>query len=257
MKVFARSTFFRSFFRAAGIWVVTIVGIWLLGLSPAYATSTQDCHFSRANFLSSHFLSSSGLTPQVVTSHLPAAYLLQLKENFLIGDSFSLSSRPLSSRSDRYTAATSHAGLETWTQAIANDPNNPMAWNNLGQSLFAQEQYEKALVAYDHALLIKPTHSLALANRCGVLSQLAHYDQALTSCDLALDGDGQWGVIGSALAWNNRGDVLFNLEQYQASLRSFEKALLVKPDLQTAWHNRAVVLSQLENLENVSDVGSH
>ncbi|MEL6555700.1 MAG: hypothetical protein AAFQ63_19900 [Cyanobacteria bacterium J06621_11] len=85
-------------------------------------------------------MSSSSLTAQVITSHLPAAHLLQLKEKLLIGDAFSLSSQSFSSRSARYTVFSSHADLETWTQAIASDPINPVAWNNLGQSLFAQAQ---------------------------------------------------------------------------------------------------------------------
>ncbi|MEM8614005.1 MAG: tetratricopeptide repeat protein [Cyanobacteria bacterium P01_H01_bin.105] len=119
-------------------------------------------------------------------------------------------------------------------------------WNNLGQQLFAQKRYPDALLAYNHALLIKPEYSLVLANRCGVLSQLGEYSQALNSCDLALEINSQWGAHGSALGWDNRGDALFNLERYSEALQSFDQALLHNPNYENAQRNRTIVLSQLE-----------
>ncbi|MBF2002159.1 MAG: tetratricopeptide repeat protein [Synechococcales cyanobacterium M58_A2018_015] len=138
------------------------------------------------------------------------------------------------------------AGIAACRCAIAANPRDAAAWNNLGQKLFRLQRYTDALVAYDHALLIHPNYSLGLANRCGVLSQLGEYDQALASCDLALAGDGHWGVQGSALAWDNRGDALFNLKRYSEALSSFERALHVNPNYFNAQRNRAIVLQQLE-----------
>ena len=155
--------------------------------------------------------------------------------------------------SSHFSAQTSHqqassepASINKWKAVIALNPTSDIAWNNLGQKLFVAQQYAGALRAYDHALVISPDYSLALANRCGVLSQLENYDQALVSCDMALKGDGRWGAQGSALAWNNRGDALFNLKKYKASLRAFEKAILIDPDLKGAWYNRALALSQIQ-----------
>ena len=131
-------------------------------------------------------------------------------------------------------------------KVIALNPSSDTAWNNLGQTLFVAQQYAGALTAYDHALVISPDYSLALANRCGVLSRLKDYDQALMSCELALKGDGRWGAQGSARAWNNRGDALFNLKQYTASLQAFEKAILVNPAVKSAWYNRQLALSRIQ-----------
>ena len=121
-------------------------------------------------------------------------------------------------------------------------------WNNLGQQLFMQKRYPDALLAYDHALFIEPEYSLVLANRCGVLSQLKEYAQALASCDLALEFNHQWGAQGAALGWDNRGDALFNLERYQEALYSFEQALIRNPGYQNAQRNRQIVLTRLEQL---------
>ena len=122
-------------------------------------------------------------------------------------------------------------------------------WNNLGQQFFTQKHYPEALLAYNHALIIKPEYSLVLANRCGVLSQLGEYSQALESCDLALEINSQWGAQGSALGWDNRGDALFNLDRYHEALRSFDQALLLNPNYQNALRNRKIVLFQLEQLK--------
>ena len=123
------------------------------------------------------------------------------------------------------------------------------AWNNLGQQLFSQKRYPDALLAYNHALLIEPEYSLVLANRCGVLSQLGEYSQALASCNLALEIDRQWGAQGSALGWDNRGDALFNLERYQEALHSFEQALMHNPGYENAYRNRQVVLTWLDQTD--------
>ena len=126
------------------------------------------------------------------------------------------------------------------------------AWNNLGQQFFSQQRYPDALLAYNHALLIEPEYSLVLANRCGVLSQLEEYSQALASCNLALEIDRQWGAQGSALGWDNRGDALFNLERYQEALYSFEQALVHNPSYENAYRNRQIVLSWLEHIDKNS-----
>lgn len=128
-------------------------------------------------------------------------------------------------------------------------PVDATLWNNFGQQFFSQKRYSEALLAYNHALLIQPDYSLVLANRCGVLSQLGEYSQALKSCDLAIEVDKQWGNQGSALGWDNRGDALFNLERYQEALHSFDQALALNPNYQNAQRNRTIVLSQLEKLQ--------
>ena len=81
-----------------------------------------------------------------------------------------------------------------------------------------------------------------------MLSRLKEYEQALNSCKLALRGDGHWGRQGAALAWNNQGDVLFNLKRYQESLKSFEQAIAINHNCASAQRNRAVVLRQLHKM---------
>ncbi|MEM9276825.1 MAG: tetratricopeptide repeat protein, partial [Cyanobacteria bacterium P01_F01_bin.143] len=103
------------------------------------------------------------------------------------------------------------------------------------------------LIAYKQALDLNPKYSLAWANLCGLLSQVQAYDVALAACDLALLHDSYWGSDGEALAWDNRGNILFYLGDYQESLESFNKALAVNPGYSNANNNRSIVLSHLKH----------
>lgn len=136
-------------------------------------------------------------------------------------------------------------GVDACNLAIKFYPTDENLWNQRGEKLFTLGRYEEALISYNHALLINPEFSLVLANRCGVLSALEKYSQALISCEFALKGNQVWGEMGEALAWNNQGDVLFNLGRYQESLASFDRALAIVPDNQSIQHNRELVIQQL------------
>jgi tetratricopeptide (TPR) repeat protein len=63
---------------------------------------------------------------------------------------------------------------------------------------------------------------------------------------LLLRGDRHWGLDVEALAWDNRGDALFNLEHYEESLVVFENAIASNSSYGHANRNRAVVLEKLD-----------
>ena len=132
--------------------------------------------------------------------------------------------------------------LHACNQALTINPHNPAIWINQGQELFNQGRYQAALISNQYALILKPNFSLGLANQCGILSALGYYPQALTACEISLDGDGEWGVKGENLAWNNRGEVLFNLGRYQEAISSFDRVLNRDPFDQTAINGRHLAL---------------
>jgi len=137
------------------------------------------------------------------------------------------------------------AALMACEQALKINPHIAATWINHGQKLFGFGQYTKALASFDAALFLKPDYSLGLANRCGLLSVLGRYSEALDACDMALIGDQQWGFSGQVLAWNNRGDTLIKLERYEEALASFQKSLAIDPNDAAAQQYRHVVLQKL------------
>lgn len=140
--------------------------------------------------------------------------------------------------------------LAACEQALKINPHVAAAWINHGQKLFDFRQYTKALISFENALLLKPDYSLGLANRCGILTVLGRYPEALDSCDMALIGDQQWGFSGQVLAWNNRGDTLIKLERYEEALASFQKSLAIDPNDVAAQQYRHVVLKKLNRRDH-------
>lgn len=140
--------------------------------------------------------------------------------------------------------------LAACEQALKINPHVAAAWINHGQKLFNFRQYTKALISFENALLLNPDYSLGLANRCGILTVLGRYPEALDSCDMALIGDQQWGFSGQVLAWNNRGDTLIKLERYEEALASFQKSLAIDPNDVAAQQYRHVVLKKLNRRDD-------
>ena len=226
----------------------TITGRWIVALTLSlwlfFILKIQPINAQVINTQKFHHFFSNNLYSEIVVSHISEENLSQLKESF-IQDKFNFFGILRSNCLEL-------SGLRKFKNsycAVINHSFDFVAWNNLGKELFIRGYDEAALAAYDHSLLINPEYSLGLANRCGVLSRLEEYEQAFLSCELAFKGDGRWGRQGSALAWNNIGDVLFNLKRYQESLSSFEQALAISHNYVGAQRNRAVVLQYLQKIK--------
>ncbi|MCW6052313.1 tetratricopeptide repeat protein [Lyngbya sp. CCAP 1446/10] len=63
------------------------------------------------------------------------------------------------------------------------------------------------------------------------------------------EGEGEGEVDGEAEAWKKLGNEQLDKKDYEGAIASFDKALEIKPDHDTAWNNRAVVLYTLEKFE--------
>ena len=70
---------------------------------------------------------------------------------------------------------------------------------------------------------------------------------ALQDCDRALLNNSHWGSDGEALAWDNKGNILFYLGRYQESLDAFNHALAANPNYSKANINRSIVINHLKH----------
>ena len=216
------------------LWIVaTVAGLFLSLFQPAYAFELQRLDFS----------DSIRLLSKAPTLHLTEAELATTKAIFMT----TVSVLPANEMHNGFSVS-KQLDVDPFYWAVVTNPMNSGAWNNLGYQLFRSNHYEEALLAYDHALRIEPDYSLGLANRCGVLSKLGKYDQALLSCKFAIEKDQHWGEQGAALAWDNQGDALFNLQRYQEALKSFEQAIALNPSYLNARRNWAIVQHQLSQI---------
>ena len=80
---------------------------------------------------------------------------------------------------------------------------------------------------------LKPDDDQAWVNRGGALGKLGRLDEAISSCNIALDLKPDVHQ-----AWNNRGYALGKLGRFDEAISSYDKALQLKPDDYQAWNNR-------------------
>ena len=92
-------------------------------------------------------------------------------------------------------------------------------WLDKGITLRRLKHYEDALVAFDHAIHLDPTYTLAYHNKGYVLNELKRYEDALIVLDQAIHLD-----INFALAYHNKGFALENLGRHQEAHIFYKKA---------------------------------
>lgn len=148
-----------------------------------------------------------------------------------------------------------------------------LAWYNKGLALRKLGQNETALESFDRVLAIDSSNSLALVERCGTLTDLERYEEALASCEqakqavpvLALTNAAQAqqkaGQLESAIAtydqllalspnnataWTRQGTLFEKFGQTEKAMDSYNRAIQINPKSSFAQVNRCTLLNQLE-----------
>ena len=124
-----------------------------------------------------------------------------------------------------------------------------LAWFYRGVLLAESGQQEQALIAFERALLLEPEDSLILAYRCGTLTDLKRYDEAIAICRQALDGNGRWGDFTAALAWSNLGFAHAQLKQYDAAIAAYDRAVSINANDPVIWGRQGLALEALGRVQ--------
>ncbi|MDX2111475.1 MAG: tetratricopeptide repeat protein [Verrucomicrobiota bacterium] len=135
-----------------------------------------------------------------------------------------------------------------WTHAIAHDPGNYVAHNNLGLALEDAGALGPAYEHYDKAVTLFPDYAAALYNRGNMRSQLGDRTGAMADYNAAIKNDQKM-----VKAYNNRGNLNRDNGDYEASLRDFDRALTLNPRYADAFYNRGLSLRALERNDEAID----
>ena len=135
-------------------------------------------------------------------------------------------------------------------ESIKIDPQNFLAYTNLGNVFQRIERHQEAINSYDVALAIEPSHADAFFNRGNSMFALMQYESALDSYEQLL-------VLQptSAEAHINKGNTLHKLQRENESVTSYNKAISLCPQNAQAYYNRGIAL-QFMNL-NVEALSSY
>ncbi|NET88492.1 MAG: tetratricopeptide repeat protein [Kamptonema sp. SIO1D9] len=108
-----------------------------------------------------------------------------------------------------------------------------------GERLSAQGAYQRALIAYDEAIALKPNYGEAFSSRCWVLQQMERYTEALAACDRALSINS-----GSKQTWNRQAGALTGLGRNREAIATYTRALQIDPDYYWAWNDLGAIYNQ-------------
>ena len=141
-------------------------------------------------------------------------------------------------------------GLDNCNKALKVDGNwgtqSPkLAWRHRGVILAKTGKYELAQVAFTRTLLIEPKNSLTLAYRCQIENKLGQFKQAISSCNQALKGNGDWGTDSKTFALKNRAEANTRLNNFKRAIADYDRLLAVNPKDAVAWGAQGMLLEKL------------
>ena len=121
-----------------------------------------------------------------------------------------------------------------------------LAWRYRGQILDQQGDAELALIAYERTLRLQPDHSLVLTYQCSALLNLERHEDAIYTCQKALDGNQQWESETPGLARFYQGLAYSASGQYEAAIAAYDQSIASAPNQAETWTQQGWVLEQLE-----------
>jgi tetratricopeptide (TPR) repeat protein len=121
-----------------------------------------------------------------------------------------------------------------------------LAWLNRGVILSQYEQHEQAMIAFERTLLLKPDQSQALTYLCRSQVELGLYEEAIASCQAALEGDQDWGTASPAIAWTEQGRAQSRLRNYDEAIAAYDLAISLDPNNALTWASQGIVLQILQ-----------
>jgi tetratricopeptide (TPR) repeat protein len=128
-------------------------------------------------------------------------------------------------------------------RAIKADPKCDllwMAWNEIGQSWYAAENYSRAATAYGEATIIVPDEPQAWFNLGISFHKLKDLESARDSYQQAVDLKESFPG-----AWHNLGIVCAEKGDHMAAMNAFRREVTWVPDNLRAWYDLGVTLEKL------------
>ena len=132
--------------------------------------------------------------------------------------------------------------IARYERTLIENPNDVIVLTNQGLFFEALGREYQAFDSYNRALEILPQSPFIAARRCAVASELGNYEEALASCNLALESDRVVNSSELALIWTQRSRALIGLEQYEEASNSATKAIAINQGVAEAWNNQGISL---------------
>ena len=136
------------------------------------------------------------------------------------------------------------AAVTAYRTAIQLNPQDATAYNNLGLVLYAQKKLDAAVTAYRTAIQLNPQDATAYYNLGIALKAQNQLDAAVTAYRIAIQLNPQ-----DATAYNNLGNALAAQNQLDAAVTAYRTAIQLNPQDATAYNNLGIALKAQKKLD--------
>jgi tetratricopeptide (TPR) repeat protein len=126
------------------------------------------------------------------------------------------------------------AAIADYTQAIANDPNCALAYNQRGATYYEMGQFDRAIADYTQAIAVNRNYAAAYNNRGAALDAENEFDKAMADTNIALALEPSF-----VEAYVSRGAILYNQGKYDDAIAADNQALAIDPSTAQAYGDRA------------------
>ncbi|MDZ7961221.1 MAG: tetratricopeptide repeat protein [Aulosira sp. DedQUE10] len=189
-------------------------------VSNSQTTASQFLHLGVDKMRQSHYLEAIADLNQAI----------QLQSNF--GEAYS----------DRCLAYLQlqeyHQAIVDCTQAINLSPENAEAYLNRGLANYRQQDYLSAIADYQRAIALKPYEFRAYYNLALAHAATNKYLEAIVDYNLALSQISPSANLLLADIYNDRGLARLQLQDFEAAMADFSKAIQLDANDYRAYFNR-------------------
>jgi ATP-dependent 26S proteasome regulatory subunit/Flp pilus assembly protein TadD len=123
-------------------------------------------------------------------------------------------------------------------------PTDARTYYHRGNTYYEKGDYERAIEAYNTAIILNPTFSEAYFNRGLCHYNLKNFDKGIADYAKSADLDPKNPVI-----YNNRGDAYYRKQDFNAAIEDYDRALALNPKYLKAFYNRGLAYACLQDYE--------
>jgi len=124
-------------------------------------------------------------------------------------------------------------------------------WNNKAGSLFKEGRKDEAIVAYDRAISLDPTHPIFWKNKAKVLRSVGRAAEAESAYELfeSINDQKKLNRPEDAIYWNNKGYSLAEQGNHSEAIDAYNLAIKSDPTFAEAWNNLGYSLASLGRID--------
>ncbi len=134
--------------------------------------------------------------------------------------------------------------IEIYTQIIALDPEDVIAFNNRGTTYNDLKNHEKSIKDLTQAIKFKPEYAEAFYNRGTAYNNSKNYEKAIKDFTQAIKFKPEYTE-----AFINRGNAYNHLKNHEKAIKDFTQAIKFKPEYAEVFYNRGTAYNNSKNYE--------